>query len=267
MRVPSIPSFLPMQPFHLLLLAALVSAPVAARDISLPNGPYISTSADAEVERAPDFAVLNLSGRLIEATPEAARARIDELLERILDALAEFEAAIDSQRLEAIAFGEHREYDPERQRAVPAGFFGSFALEVRVADFERLNALQYRLAEFELESLRGPQFELTEVNRAELEERARIESVREATRRAEELAAAQGVALGPIWGILHEPMHRIAGGDPGPSVDSSSTVVRQYRSEPARETFALGFDPQPIRVRARSGVVYELVSASGSDRP
>ena len=253
-----------------ILLLALVcaSAPLAARDISLPDGPYISTSADAEAERAPDFAVLNLSGRYVEATPDAARSRIDELLERVLDVLADFDAAVESQRLEAIAFGEHREYDRERGRSVRAGHFGSFGLEVRVSDFEQLNALQYRLAEFELESMRGPRFELTEANRAELEERARIASVREATRRAGELAAAQGATLGPIWGILHEPMHRIAGGDPGSAIGGPSNIIgmRMDLAQPD-ETFALGFDPQPIRVQARSGVVYELVPASGSDRP
>lgn len=250
----------------LLVLASGLATPLPARDISLPDGPYVSTSADAEVERAPDFAVLNLSGRYVEATPDAARTRIDELLERVLDVLAEFEPAVDGQRLETIAFGEHREYDRELQRSVPAGYFGSFDLEVRITDFDQLDALQYRLAEFEFSSLRGPGFRLTEAHLAELEEQARVASIREATRRARELAAAQGATLGPIWGILHEPMHRIAGEDPGRPSESPVAMSRRARAEPANETFAMGFDPEPIRVRARSGVVHELIPGPRSDR-
>ncbi len=250
----------------LLVLASSLATPLSARDISLPDGPYISTSADAEVERPPDFAVVKLSGRHVEATPDAARARIDKLLERVLDVLAEFDAAVDSQRLEAMSFGEHRTYGREQEGRVPAGYYGSFGLEVRVADFDQLNALQYRLAEFEFSSMRGPTFGLTETHRAELEEQARVASIREATRRAGELAAAQGATLGPIWGVLHEPMHRIAGADPGLPLGSTVVMHQSARADPSSETFDMGLEPRPIRVRARAGVVYELIPCPRSDR-
>lgn len=239
------------------LAGCLAASASVARDSALPDGPYISTSAEAEVMMPPDFAVMDLGVRIVEDSPEAVRQRIDAIQQRILTLLAAFEDAIHEQRIVSLSFGENREYDRERQQQVHAGYFGQFSYEVRVADFDRLNALHYQLAELELESLQGPRFDLTPENRQLLERQARQQAVRAATLRAEDLAGAQGAALGPIWGIIHQPMHELAG-SAGQSNEGSYPSLAMLSRD---AEFAMAFAPQPIRLQTRVGVVYPLLPA------
>lgn len=241
--------------FFVAVSCCWVASASAARDSALPDDPYISTSAEAEVMMPPDFAVMDLSVRVVESTPEAARQRIDAMQQRILTLLDSFKEAIHEQRIVNLSFGENREYDRERQQQVRAGYFGQFSYEVQVADFERLNALHYQLAALELESLLGPRFELTPENRQLLERRARQQAVRAATLHAEDLAGAQGAALGPIWGIIYQPMHELAG-SAGPSNEGS---YRSLGMSSRDAEFAMAFEPQPIRLQTRVGVVYPLL--------
>lgn len=245
----------------LLIACCFMAGTISARDTALPDGPYISTSAEAEEALPPDFATMDLSVRLIDASPEAVRQRIDAAQERILTVLAAFKDAIREQRIIRLSFGENWEYDRERQQQVLAGYHGSFDFEVQVADFDRLNALQHRLAALEFQSLQGPRFDLTPESRALLERRAREQAVRAATQRAEQLAATQGAELGSIWGIIHQPMHELAGTVPGGASAASEVAYASLDASRRDGEFAMAFEPQPIRFRSSAGVVYRLIPA------
>ncbi len=250
-----------MRPFLPLLIvsaACLFAAPAgAARDTALPDGPYISTSADAEAEMSPDFAVLDLNVRVVEESPEAARQAINIAQQRLLKVLSGFDDALRDHRILRLSFGENREYDRESQRQVRTGYFGRFSYQVRVGDLDQLNALHYQLAELEMESLEGPRFELTPENQQLLEQRARQQAVRAATLRAEQLAEAQGAALGLIWGIIYQPMHELAGGAGGGNEGRDPRLAMTSRDA----EFVIAFEPQPIRFQTRVGVVYRLIPA------
>ncbi len=218
---------------------------------SLPDGPYISTSAEAVREVDPDFAVISLTFRTIESSAEAARAEADQAQQRLIEVLEPFRGALDDRRVESIEFGEEWDYDQTRRQRVRVGFFGQFSVNIKVTGFEQLPGLFYSLAGLEWNSLRRPRFEVED--RQSAEDAVRQLALERAIQRAGQLASASGARLGSIWGIIHEPMHERAG---------------QFESEPlgqiriatgfGEDQFALPMAPRPVRFEARAGVVYRL---------
>lgn len=237
------------------IVVAMASLPAAAG--SLPDGPYVSTSASAVEEVAPDFAVIDLQYRVVEDTPEAARSATDRAQRRLVELLGRFEDAIRDQRLEAMQFGEEYEFDREQQKQVRTGYYGSFEFRLEVNDFETLPELHFALAGLEWNSLGNPRFEVADPEAHE--NTVRLRALEKAGQRAADLARAQGARLGPVWGIIHEPMHDLAGRSPGVIGDDRGPAPRLSVSM-AEGRFALPMEPRPVRFETRVGVVYRLLT-------
>ncbi|MDT8448629.1 MAG: SIMPL domain-containing protein [Wenzhouxiangellaceae bacterium] len=235
-----------------MLIAGLASQLALAG--SLPDGPYVSTSAAATFEAEPDFAVIEARFHTVEPSAESARAAVERAQRGLLDLLETFDDAVRAGRIESMEFGEHFDYDRERMKQVPAGWFGAFTYRIEVDDFDFLPRLHYALAGLEWDSLDNPRFEVDDREAAEREARQR--ALEKASGQARALAAAQGAELGAVWGIIYEPMHDLA----GRLVDSVS-VQAEFRSGRAEDRFAMPVEPRPVRFEARVGVVYTLQPA------
>lgn len=233
------------------MLLFLAGSAVAAGP--LPDGPYLSTSALATEEVDPDHARLQLNYRVVRETPEGARDETARAQRELLAVLQEYEDAIRSRRVESLTFGEATEYDPRQQRQVPAGFFGRFGVVLEVDDFDALPALHYALAGLQWESLGNPEFGVDEPER--YAERVRARALAAARERAGRMAEAAGASLGPVWGIIHEPMHDRAGRF---VEDSGPMAMSRAMADAPEAAFAMPLEPRPVRFEARVGVVYRI---------
>lgn len=234
----------------------LLGLAFGVRAAPLPDGPYVSTSASAIEEQAPDYAVIEMRFRAVADNAVSARSTTGDAQRELLAVLAPFEDSIVDRRVESLTFGEELEYDPREQRQVRRGFFGRFSVRLEVDDFDRLAELHHALAGLEWESLGNPDFRVDDP--VSIEQRARRRALEAARERARNLAEAAGAKLGAVWGIAHEPMHERA----GRFVDSDPRIMVSATSrETSKERFALPVEPVPVRFEARVGVVYRLEPA------
>ena len=222
---------------------------------SLPDGPYISTSATATRDVPPDHATIDLSFRTVKATAEEARAVTDAAQRSLIEALAPYERALDDWRLEALRFGEHWEYRRPEMERTRAGFYGEFSVALKVSDFEALPRLHYALAGLEWQSLGSPEFEVAEPEAAEAA--VRRQALEQAAERARELAESGGARLGRLWGVINEPMHDLAG-DGAFGSNPAGPPMHRLGAAMNEAAFALPMEPRPVRFEARVGVVYLL---------
>jgi uncharacterized protein YggE len=125
-------------------------------------------------------------------------------------------------------------------------------VRLEVDDFESLPRLHYRLAGLNWQSLSNPAFRVDDAEA--VENRLRQRALTAARERARVLAEAGGMSLGTAWGIIHQPMHDLAGRLPG-EVESTSPL-RLAAEVDGR--FALPVEPRPVRFELTVGVVYRL---------
>lgn len=246
----------PRIPFFLLLLLLMMGGPAAAA--SLPDAPYVSTSATAVDEVAPDFAVLNMQFRTVQDSPGEVRARTDEAQQRLLELLDGFDDAIRDRRVESMEFGEEFEYDRHSGQRVQVGHFGAFSVRLEVDDFDRLPTLHYRLAGLQWRSLDNPQFRVDDPQA--VENRLRQQAMVQARDRARSLAEAGGAGLAGLWGVIHQPMHDLAG---RLMEDASGMSPLRVAVGEADGRFAMSVEPRPIRFEVTVGVVYGIREATG----
>lgn len=230
---------------------------VSASAGSLPDGPYVSTSASALEEVAPDYSVLEMQFRTVQDSPEAARERTNEAQRTLLGVLGEFDGAIRDRRVESIDFGEEFDYDREQMKRVSIGFYGQFSVRLEVDDFEKLPQLHYRLAGLQWQSLSNPRFMVDD--REAVETRLRERAIVKARERAVSLAAAGGSVIGGLWGIIYEPMHDLAGRLPG---DVSGMPSPRLELNESADRFALEMEPRPVRFEVTVGAVFRLESGA-----
>lgn len=234
-----------------LILLPLTAVATAA---SLPDGPYVSTSASAVEEVPPDFAVLEMQFRAVRPTPNDVREAADAAQRELLDVLEAFENAIRDRSVESMSFGEQFEFDRQTGERVRSGHYGRFSVRLEIDDFETLPALHYRLAGLQWQSLGNPRFRVDD--REAVENRLRQRALAKARDRAGVLAEAGGMALGPVWGIIHEPMHELAGRLPGDV--AGRAPAPGLRMAEADGRFALVIEPRPVRFEVTVGAVFRL---------
>jgi len=237
----------------LLALPAVLAWTAAAIAGPLPDGPYVSTSASAHVEVPPDFAVLEMAFHTVEASPDRARSRTDAAQRDVLNVLDAFEDAVRDRRVESMTFGEETEFDRDQGRQVVVGHFGRFSVRVEVDDFEALPDLHYRLAGLQWRSLGNPDFRIDD--RDAVENRLRQRALAAARERARVLAEAGDASLGSLWGIIHAPMHELAG---RLSDDRSGASASFARAAEGEGRFAWSMEPRPVTFEVTVGVVYGL---------
>jgi len=238
------------------LFAALVLLPAAAAAVAeaLPDGPYVSTSAAAVHRVDPDYAVMDLNFRTVQATAEAAREQANAAQKRLVSLLAGYEEALRDTKLESLRFGREYEYDRQQQKRVEAGFFGQFGFRIEVSDFERLPKLHFELAAMDWNSLGEPRFQVSDTDAAH--DAARKKALERATAQARGLAQFQGGRLGQPWGIIFEPMHELAGRMAGAE---DGRMQRYSMGVGAADLeFAIPMAPRPVEFEARVGVVFRL---------
>ena len=246
----------PMPIRNLIAVLIAICLPAVSFASSLPDGPYVSTSASAVHRVDPDYAVIDLDFRTVQATAEAAREQANAAQKRLLAVLEGYEDALRDTKLESLRFGREYEYDRQQQKNVEAGFFGQFAFRIEISDLDRLSRLHFELAAMDWNSLGEPRFEVSDTESAR--DAAREKALERATAQARGLARAQGGRLGQPWGIIFEPMHELAGRMGGPEGGQMQRYSMGVATADAE--FAIPMAPRPVEFEARVGVVFRLDS-------
>ncbi len=183
------------------LLAAPAPAQAQAQSAApaAPAAPTISVTGTGSIEAVPDMAMIILG---VSHEAESARAAMDAVSAAMAAVLARLAAeGIEARdiRTEAITLDPPRlDYAPVPPRAV-SGFVARNSITVRVRALDSLGGVLDAALADGANSLRGLAFGVSEPG--PLLDEARRLAVADARHRAEVLAAAAGLALGPVLEI------------------------------------------------------------------
>jgi uncharacterized protein YggE len=224
--------------------------------------PVISVRGEAWLEAEPEIAVVNVH---VQARDRDRRAVLERLVSRnsqVLALVAEYGDAVEKvESGPASAYPELRQKgDAERV----ARYAGQASARVTVRDFTVLGELVARLGELELVSVMGPWWSLRPDSPVHRE--ARIAAARDATRRAEEYAAAFGGRLGELIeaadaGLLTSQASRQAA-VPGPVRGFAAARM----SAPAEQAPVLDLEPVRQPVTAQVDARFAMVLSGPSTR-
>ena len=219
----------------ILCLGAALSAPVHAADRQ------IAVTGEGRVAVAPDMATVSFGVRREARAAGQAMTAASEAAAAVLATLAD--AGIASSDIQTTRIGLDPRYQHSNDGSPPriTGYIASNDLSVRVRDLDGLGAVLDRVVTDGANSFTGIAFGLADSGSREAE--ARAMAVRDARARAETLAEAAGVALGPVRTITE------AGG-----VSASQPMLRGAMMEAAAVPVAEG----EIDVTVRVNVVFAI---------
>ncbi len=156
--------------------------------------PVISVRGEAHLEADPEIAVVNV---MVQARDRDRRAVLDRLVGRnrqALDLVREYGDAVE--KVESGPASARPEFKPKGDKERVTGYIGQASARVTVRDLSVLGELVARLAELELVTVAGPWWSLRPDSPVHRE--ARVAAAKDATRRAQEYAAAFGGQLGEL---------------------------------------------------------------------
>jgi len=201
-----------MNPFRfksMILLVALLSAPCASAQ-TIPQSRFLTVTGEGEVKAKPDQATLS-SGVVAEAkTAAAALAANSRTMAAVFDTLRRLGIPERFIRTSEISVQPQYPNDSRLPRRI-TGYQVSNTVSVTVDDLGKLGPALDSLVSSGANSLGDIAFGLRDPK--PLEAQARANAVRDAAQKAEAMARAAGVTLGPILSISEsgaaEPLLRM----------------------------------------------------------
>lgn len=186
--------------------AAPAPAPPADRLTAAPR--TLRVTGEGRVSVPPDLATVTFAAVAVDPSLSKATRDAGDRARRLLDAVAAAgvpAADVQTSRYEVqVERGAERPQDPPRIR----GYRVANAVTVRLRELDRLGALLDRAVAAGANEVEGPAFSRADPSPEEA--RALAAAVRAARAKAEELARAAGVRLGPVLEL------REGGAGPGP---------------------------------------------------
>ena len=231
--------------FSLALAGTLLAVPLGAARAG-DAAPTLTVWADGQVEAAPDMASVRVG---VQQQAESAAEAMDAAsgaMQAMLEALAE--AGLEPRDLQTSGLRLSPVYDNRSGDGPPRqlGFEAANTLTVRVRDLDQLGGiLDVLVREAGANTLAGLRFGVADP--APLMDEARREAVAEARHRAEVLASAAGLKLGPIRSIT------AGGGGAMPMYDAPMVEAAAMRSVPV----AAG----EMQISADVTIVWDLLPA------
>jgi len=211
--------------------------------------PVISVRGEAWLAADPEIAVVSV---MVQARDRDRRAVLDRLASRnrqVLDLVREYGEAVE--KVESGPASAHPEFKPKGDRERVAGYIGQASARVTVRDLSVLGELVARLAELELVTVAGPWWSLRPDS--PVYRQARVAAAKDATRRAQEYAAAFGGRLGNLLeaadtGLLTSQGWRSQAAAPAPMAFAAARMGGGHAEtpsldlEPARQSVTAQVD-------------------------
>lgn len=206
----------------------------------------VQVSGEGELRASPDLAVIlaGVSSRADSA--DAAMAQTSAAQTAVIVALKEAGLADADIQTSGLRLNPLRDY---QDRPKVLGYEASNMVSVRVADLTRLGEALDRIVAAGANEISGIEFRLADADASQ--DQARRAAVADARHKAELLAGAAGVALGPVIEIRDAGY----GGRPQP--------VRMMASEMARSA-PVPVQPGEVSVTAQVQIDYALETVPGA---
>ncbi len=210
-----------------------------AQDMATPTAPMgvatVSVSGHGEVSVLPDTASVSIGVDIIKPTLSEAQDQANAQAEALIEALKATGIADEDIQTDYYSVNILRDYSENADPTQITGFEIINQLRVTVRDTDSLGALLDSAVDAGANSIYGITFYVDDQTTAASE--ARVEAVADARTKAEELAGAAGMTLGPVVAIsegttpIVSPMYGMGRGggmamaDAAVPVEAGSTVV------------------------------------------
>ncbi len=180
------------------LLCLMLSCALAHAGTPLPDGPHIVVTGEGKLSVKPDSARVRVAFEQRSPQPLAAKQAVDARVNALLVGTAGFGIEDQDVRASDIDVEEDVDYD-DKDRRISHGHLATRQVTLLLRDIDRLN----ELLDFCLSSgaLRIAEVSFESTQAAQLRAEAKRKAVAEARGKGEEMAAAFGVALGPVYSI------------------------------------------------------------------
>ena len=211
----SLPSISLRSAARLPLSAALALAMLALPAVAHPRtagcgmgagaqAPTINVQGEGRASVAPDLATVSLG--VTTQAPTAAQAMSDNATRQtaIIEALRAQGLAPADLQTQGLSLSPLQDYSREGQPPVITGYQAQNIVTARVRDLTRLGPMLDAMVAAGATDVQGISFSREDA--AETEDRARTEAVAEARRRAEVIARAAGMELGPLVSLTDTSM-------------------------------------------------------------
>jgi len=166
--------------------------------------PTINVQGEGRANVAPDLATVSLG--VTTQAPTAAQAMADNAARQtaVIDALRAQGVAPADLQTQGLSLSPMQDFSREGQPPVITGYQAQNIVTARVRDLERLGPLLDTMVAAGATDVQGVSFSREDA--AATEDRARTEAVSEARRRAEVIANAAGMELGPLVSLTDTSM-------------------------------------------------------------
>ena len=215
-------------PLSAALALAMLALPAVAHPRAAGCGmgagaqaPTINVQGEGRASVAPDLATVSLG--VTTQAPTAAQAMSDNATRQtaIIEALRAQGLAPADLQTQGLSLSPLQDYSREGQPPVITGYQAQNIVTARVRDLTRLGPMLDAMVAAGATDVQGISFSREDA--AETEDRARTEAVAEARRRAEVIARAAGMELGPLVSLTDTSMTQ------GPPADGHDGARRRHR--------------------------------------
>jgi uncharacterized protein YggE len=182
------------------LIAAAAPAPVSAQATERIEK-LVTVTGEGTVAAAPDSAVIRLG---VSSQGKTARAASDANAREMTVVLAAIkESGVADRDIQTTALSLQPQYDPNKTGAARLiGFQANNQVTVKIRDVARLPSVLDRAIAGGANEMSGVEFIVSE--QGTLLDKARIEAIADARRKAELYAAAAGMKVGRVMAISEE---------------------------------------------------------------
>ena len=182
------------------LIAAAAPAPVSAQAAERIEK-LLTVTGEGTVAAAPDSAVIRLG---VSSQGKTARAASDANAREMTVVLAAIkESGVADRDIQTTALSLQPQYDPNKTGAARLiGFQANNQVTVKIRDVARLPSVLDRAIAGGANEMSGVEFIVSE--QGTLLDKARIEAIADARRKAELYAAAAGMKVGRVMAISEE---------------------------------------------------------------
>ena len=218
----------------LVATAGLSAGIAAAQDTATPESgmalgvPTVSVSGHGEVNVPPDTASVNIGVDVIKPTLDEAQEQATAQATAVIDALKEAGVAEEDIQTDYFSVNILRDYSENADPTLITGFEIINQLRVTVRDTEQIGELLDAAVNAGANSIYGVTFYVDYQTAAASD--ARVDAVEDARTKAEELAAAAGMTLGPVISLaegvppVFSPVYGMARGG-GMAMDAAAAPV------------------------------------------
>jgi uncharacterized protein YggE len=207
----------------------------------------VSVSGVGETKAQPDMAYVTIGVEARKPTVNEARTQVNATVERLLALTRELK--IDPKQVDSTQLQVQPDYrwDEATRRQVLQGYLVNRQLEVEVRDLERLGTLLEKAVTAGANQVGGARLDSS--RRKELEREALALAVEDARLKADTLAQAAGVKLGPVQNLS------AAGSAPMPMFAERAMMAA---APPAMDAADQSYQAAEMKFTANVSAQYEL---------